>query len=74
MITFQRIGLRFQAIGNQRIDIYDVATGKHLLTPVEFQLQAEQGSKRAEQEAQRADQAEERAAEYEAMLKKAGLL
>lgn len=59
-LTFQSIGLRFVAVGNQRIELYDATTGERLLTPDEQKM-------RAEQEKARADQ-------YEALLKKAGLL
>lgn len=59
-LTFQSIGLRFVAVGNQRIDLYDATTGERLLTP-------DEQKSRAEQEKARADQ-------YETLLKKAGLL
>jgi Uma2 family endonuclease len=47
-LTFQSIGLRFVAIGNQRIELYDATTGERLLTQ----------KMRAEQEKARADQYE----------------
>lgn len=66
-LTFQGIGLRFVAVGNQRIELYDAVTGERLLTPDEQKSRAEQEKARAEQEKARAEH-------YEALLKKAGLL
>jgi Uma2 family endonuclease len=40
-LTFETIGLRFVAIGQERIEVYDAATGERLLTPTELKARAE---------------------------------
>ena len=66
-LTFTSIGIRFVATGYRRLDLYDATTGERLLTPDEQRTQAKAQQTRAEAEKARADQ-------YEALLKKAGLL
>ncbi len=64
-MTFETIGVRFVAVGRERIDLYDVKTGERLLTPGELKEHAEAEAARAEAEAARAE-AEAARAEAEA--------
>jgi len=57
-VTFATVGLRFVPIGRERVDVYDVATGKRLLTPDELKIQAEAETTRAEELARRLHEAE----------------
>lgn len=59
-LTFASIGIRFVATGHRHLDLYDAATGERLLTPEEQRTNAKAEKARADQ--------------YEALLKKAGLL
>lgn len=75
-LTFETIGLRFVAIGRERIEVYEAATGERLLTPDELKARAEVEAARAEAEATRAEaeataraKAEARAAQLEAQLR-----
>lgn len=45
-VTMSTLGLRFVAVGRERIDVYDATTGKRLLTPDEVQAQAEELERR----------------------------
>ena len=54
-LRFETVGLRFVGIGNERIDIFDLATGERLLRPGELKLKAEAEAARADAEAARAD-------------------
>jgi hypothetical protein len=40
-LTFETIGLHFVTIGEERIEVYDAATGERLLTPTELKARAE---------------------------------
>jgi len=67
-LTFETVGLRFVAVDQDRIEVYDARTGERLLTPEELKEFAETQAARAEREAaaraeaqQRAQAAEERA-------------
>ena len=40
-LTFTTVGLRFVAVGRDRIEVFDAATGQRLLTPDELKAQAE---------------------------------
>lgn len=60
-LTFETLGLRFVAIGRQRIEVYEAATGERLLTPDELKA-------RVEVEATARAEAEARAAQLEAQL------
>lgn len=60
-LTFETVGLRFVAIGRQRIEVYEAATGERLLTPDELKA-------RVEVEATARAEAEARAAQLEAQL------
>lgn len=75
-VTFETVGLRFVAVGRERIEVYDVKTGARLLTPEELQTYAEEqaaaraaAEARAEQEAAARAAAEARVAELEARLR-----
>lgn len=46
-LTFATVGLRFMAVGRERIEVYDVATGQRLLTADELKAQAEAAEARA---------------------------
>jgi Uma2 family endonuclease len=65
-LTFETIGLRFEAVGRGWIDVYNVATGERLLPPDEFRAYAEAEAARAEAEAARAEAEAERRAKAEA--------
>jgi Uma2 family endonuclease len=74
-LTFETLGLRFVAVGRERIEVYDAETGERLLTPDEMQAHAEaeaearaQAERRAEVEAEARAQAEARIVELEARL------
>jgi Uma2 family endonuclease len=75
-LTFETVGLRFVAIGQERVEVYEVATGERLLTPTELMARAEAEAARAEAEAARAEAeatgriaAETRAAELATRLR-----
>ncbi|MFQ5854560.1 MAG: Uma2 family endonuclease [Anaerolineae bacterium] len=68
-MTFETVGLRFVAVGQERIDIYDVETSERLLTPEELKEHAEAEAARAEAEATARAKAEARAAELETRLR-----
>lgn len=75
-MTFETIGVRFVAVGRERIDLYDAETGERLLTPEELKEHAEAESARAEAEAAHAEaeatartEAEARATELETRLR-----
>lgn len=68
-LTFETIGLRFMAIGRERIEVYEAATGERLLTPDELKARAEVEAARAEAEATARAKAEARAAQLEAQLR-----
>ena len=57
-VTFATVGLRFVPIGRERVDVYDIASGKRLLTPDELKTQAETEASRAEELARRLHEAE----------------
>ncbi|MBS1252190.1 MAG: hypothetical protein MAG451_01228 [Anaerolineales bacterium] len=65
-LTFKTVGLRFVAVGRERIDVYDAETGERLFTPEELREYAEaEAAARAEAEA-RAAELQARVAELEA--------
>lgn len=82
-LTFETIGLRFVAVGRERIDVYVVETGERLMTPDELKdyaeteaavrAEAERRAKAAEEQAQAEaaarTEAEARAAELETRLR-----
>lgn len=79
-ITFIEVGLQFEVVGRERINIYDLTTGERLLTPAEQKTYADSEAARAKQEATRADNeaaartaAEARIRELEALLRQAGV-
>jgi Uma2 family endonuclease len=61
-LTFATVGLRFVAVGRERVEVYDVATGQRLLTPDELKAQAETEAARAKAEAKARAAAEAQAA------------
>jgi Uma2 family endonuclease len=67
-LTFETVGLRFVAIGRERVDVFDIETGERLLTPNELSARAELESEaRAAAEARAELESEARAAaEHEA--------
>ena len=82
--TFETVGLRFIAIGRERIDVYDSITGEKVLTPPEHRIWGEEQSTRADKaeaaaksemaariqaEVQAQTEADARAAEEEARVK-----
>jgi Uma2 family endonuclease len=79
-ITFAEVGLQFEVVGRERINLYDLATGDRLLTPAEQKTYADSEAARAKQETTRADNeaaarlaAEARIRELEVLLRQAGL-
>ncbi len=54
-LRFESVGLRFVGFGNERIDIFDLATGERLLRPDELKLKADIEAARADTETARAD-------------------
>jgi Uma2 family endonuclease len=74
-LTFETIALRFVAVDQERIEVYQAETGARLLTPEELKAHAEAEAARADAETARADaeaaaraQAEARVAQLEARL------
>lgn len=41
-LTFETIGLRFVAIRQERVEVYETATGERLLTPAELKVRADE--------------------------------
>ncbi|MBE7470836.1 MAG: hypothetical protein DPW09_34885 [Anaerolineae bacterium] len=68
-LTFETIGLRFVAVGRERIEVYDAQTGTRLLTPPEAEAARAKAEARAETEKAARLQAEARAAELEARVR-----
>jgi Uma2 family endonuclease len=76
-LSFESIGIRFVYINEQRIDLYDIATGERLLSPEEQMKARLIAERRAKTEAQRAEieakaraEAELRAAQAEMEVKR----
>jgi hypothetical protein len=65
-VTFTETGLQFEAIGRERINVYDLATGSRLLT-------LEEQKAYADSEAAARAAAEARVRELEELLRQAGL-
>ena len=68
-IVFRNIGLRFVAVGRERIDVYNTQTGEHLLNLTETRRFAKSEAERADAEAARADALEEEVALLRAQLR-----
>lgn len=70
------MGLRFVAVGRERVEVYDARTGERLLTPEELRGYTEgeaaaraEAGRRAQEEAMARAEAERRVAELEARLR-----
>jgi len=75
-LTFETLGLRFVAVGRERIEVYDTETGERLLTPDELKARADaeataraDAERFAQEEAAARAEAEARATELEIRLR-----
>jgi Uma2 family endonuclease len=60
-LSFETVGLRFVTVGQERVEVYETATGKRLLTPDELKARAKAEAKARAKEARARADAEARA-------------